>query len=235
MISHQDKCIFVHIPKAAGQSVEDVFVKRMGLTWTQREALLLKPNRNPKFGPPRLAHLFADEYIKYGHIEQNIFDNYFKFSFVRNPWARLVSEFNYRKSHGDLAYQGSFSDFVLTQFPTAEADDFVLAKDYYRHVIPQTQFLYNAQGECKVDFIGKFENLQQDFNFVCDNLKLGRIQLEHKNKTQVQGFKSRLKNILRINKNQTKHYTQYYDEATFEFVSQYYKNDIDNFKYTFDN
>ena len=53
MLSHQDKCLFVHIPKAAGQSVESIFVQRSGLTWQTRDALLLRPNKEPEQGPPR--------------------------------------------------------------------------------------------------------------------------------------------------------------------------------------
>jgi hypothetical protein len=235
MISHQDKCIFVHIPKAAGQSIEDVFVKRMGLTWEQREALLLKPNNNPALGPPRLAHLFANEYINKGHIEQPLFDEYFKFSFIRNPWSRLVSEFNYRKKLGHSGYQNGFRNFILNHFPEPENDTFNNGRDNYRHVVPQSQFLIDSSGKQLVDFIGRFETLQQDFDYVCNQLNLGTIKLEHKNKTYNNIWFEKIKKALGQSAINTKKFTEYYDEDTYQFVEHYYQEDINNFKYTFEN
>jgi len=234
MISHQDKCIFIHIPKVAGQSIEDVFVKRMGLEWQQRAVLLLRPNDNPLKGPPRLAHLMADEYVKYQYVTPEIFNSYLKFSFVRNPWERLVSEYNYRYLLGHKAYQNGFRHFVLNQFPEAKDDNYQNARDNYRHVIPQTSFLYDNNGKCLVDFVGRFESLQGDFDFICKKLNIDVIKLGHKNKTQNNSWIIQIKNLFKLNDSKRKHYSEYYDDDTFEFVEKYYQNDITNFNYKFE-
>ena len=65
MISHHQKCVFVHIPKNAGQSIEHVFINLLELTWETRAPLLLRRNEHPELGPLRLAHLKAEEYVKY--------------------------------------------------------------------------------------------------------------------------------------------------------------------------
>lgn len=91
MISSKHKCIFIHVPKTAGQSIEQLFLKENNLTWEGRSPLLLKPNNDPAIGPERLAHLYANEYVKFNHISQADFDEFYKFSFVRNPFDRLVS------------------------------------------------------------------------------------------------------------------------------------------------
>lgn len=234
MISQQDKCIFIHIPKVAGQSIEDVFVKRMGLEWQQRSALLLRPNDNPLAGPPRLAHLMAEEYVKYQHVTPETFNSFFKFSFVRNPWDRLVSEYNYRHFLGHAAYQNGFRHFVLNQFPQPQDDNYQNARDNYRHVIPQTSFLYDKNGKCLVDFVGRFESLQQDFDSICEKLNFDVIKLGHKNKTQKKNWLVKFQRLFKLNNAKRKHYSEYYDNDTYDFVENFYKSDINNFNYKFE-
>lgn len=236
MISHQEKCVFVHIPKAAGQSVEKVFVERAGLTWEQRAPLLLRPNDNPKLGPPRLAHLTASEYVSLGYLSQAQYDALFSFSFVRNPWDRLVSEYNYRRQHKDAKYLCDFKTFLFNNFPTPADDDYSRAKDYYRHVIPQADFLYDEHDNCLVDFIGRFESLQSDFDIVCQNLNLGSLTLPHFNKTQPRGMRAKLKRLLpssSTKKPQRKHYSDYYDLESKEYVAGLYRRDIELLNYEF--
>jgi len=237
MICHQDKCLFVHIPKAAGQSIESVFVERAGLTWEERAPLLLRPNTEPSMGPPRLAHLTASEYVELGYVTEEQYKQYLTFSFVRNPWARVVSEYNYRRLLGDKHYQCSFKTFLFKHFPKSGSDDHALVQDYYRHIIPQWQFLYDENGNQLVDFIGKFENLQADFNKVCQQLNIAEIALPHKNKTLAVGLKQRLlqktKRLLPKLDNK-KHYSFYYDDESQQFIANYYQKDIELFDYQFE-
>tara|TARA_R110002167_G_scaffold366448_1_gene597391 strand:- start:12566 stop:13285 length:720 start_codon:yes stop_codon:yes gene_type:complete len=237
MLSHHDKCIFIHIPKTAGQSVESIFVERSGLRWENRQSLILRPNSIPSMGPPRLAHLTADEYIKLGYVSAETFHQYYTFSFVRNPWARLVSEYQYRKQHGDAVYQQEFKSFLFNSFPTPASDNHIIAKDYYRHVIPQWQFLYDEGGKCLVDFIGKFENLQHDFDKVCSELAIAQTILPHKNKTLATGIRPRIEKKLKQIfpfKNKQQHYSAYYDDESQQFVADYYQKDIELFHYVFE-
>ena len=85
-------CVFVHVPKCAGQSVEMFFLNRIGLDWERRAPLLLRPNDVPALGPHLLAHLKAHEYVEKKWMTPLEFNEYFKFAFVRNPWGqdRLV-------------------------------------------------------------------------------------------------------------------------------------------------
>ena len=94
MICRPFKCLFVHVPKTAGQSVEQFFMDRMGLDWdSDRAEVLLGDNPDTTRGTQKLAHLSAWEYVNDGFIERGEFDSLFRFSFVRNPFERIVSEY----------------------------------------------------------------------------------------------------------------------------------------------
>ena len=68
MISHKHKTVFVHIPKVAGQSVEQMYLADLGLNWSERAVLLLRPKLNTEKGPERLAHLTAAQYTQFGYL-----------------------------------------------------------------------------------------------------------------------------------------------------------------------
>jgi hypothetical protein len=243
MICNECKCLFVHIPKTAGQSIEQVFIDLLGLSWKKRSKLLLVENKDPLQGPPRLAHLTAQEYITHQYIEPSLFDSYYKFSFVRNPWSRLVSEYKYR--YFDLY---DFKTFVFNYFPKSNDDHYDLGLDYYRHILPQYDFIYDSSGKQLVDFIGKFENLQIDFELICQQLEIKNITLPYRNKRI--NYNKNIPRICRkilknlnvtpkflmknsISSSKGKHYTEYYDNETKEFIDSIYDQDIRAFNYQF--
>ena len=84
MISKDKKCIFIHIPKTAGTSIEKMI-------------------QGEKYIKGWSSHQKINEYK-----DDDKFHEYFKFSFVRNPYERILSVFNYYKNRGnnkDLIYQ----------------------------------------------------------------------------------------------------------------------------------
>lgn len=226
MICKEYKCIFVHIPKVAGQSIERFFLARLGLSWEQRAHLHMMKNRDPARGTEKLSHLAASEYVRCGHISQQEFDEYFKFSFVRNPWARIVSEYRYRNY---FKYK-SFKDFVMNKMPEPSF------KDDYRHVMPQYDMLYDEGGDCLVDFVGRFESLQADFDTVCEKLGFEESTLPFINSSDKLSRKLRrkIKSLLyRNGEENKKHYTEFYDDEVKEVVAKYYQKDIEVFGYSF--
>jgi hypothetical protein len=230
MICRAFECIFVHIPKAAGRSVEMYFMNRLNLDRddeTHRQQMLLNDNDDPARGTEKLSHLSASEYVDCGYISQQDFDNYFKFSFVRNPWSRLVSEYRYR----NFLSHKSFKDFVMHKLPKPGWDD------KYRHVMPQSDMLYDNNGHLLVDFVGKFENLQQDFDQVCIQLGFNDSRLPHINSSDKKSRELRRKarNIFHRNKESSlRRYNEFYDEETRGYVAELYQADIKNFNYCFD-
>jgi sulfotransferase famil protein len=71
VISHQYGCIFIHIPKTGGKSVQRFF----RTNWQNHKDI----------------SRYAQE------LDPRIFKSYYKFTVVRNPWDRIVSDYNYQK------------------------------------------------------------------------------------------------------------------------------------------
>ncbi|MGB3621370.1 MAG: sulfotransferase family 2 domain-containing protein, partial [Ketobacter sp.] len=224
MICKEFKCIFVHVPKAAGMSVEHYFLNLLGMTWETRAPLLLRPNDDPSKGPARLAHLYAEEYVKFGYISQEQFNEYYKFSFVRNPWARIVSEYKFR--HHNIRF--TFSDFIKHHLPEPGMDD------AYRHIVPQYNFTHSPDGQCLVDYIGKFESLQNDFDVVAKQLGFADSTLPHINDTKKNaqyGLNWKLRKwLMSFQQKEHKNYRDYYNDELKKIVSKLYEQDIDTYK-----
>ena len=237
MISHHHKCIFVHIPKNAGQSIEHVFLNLLNLDWETRAPLLLRPNDKPELGPPRLAHLRAHEYVHYRYLSQEVFDQYFKFTFVRNPWSRMISIYKYLKFNQKY----EFKSFLTKAFKNK------VWRNEYWFVRPQSDFVYTEDEKLLVDFVGKFETLQDDFNDICTKIALAPTKIPHVNKSNVKPKPSlhprRLIKYCNHQINQInlkriptfKKYQDYYDDESIEIVAELYKRDIELFGYQFDN
>jgi len=234
MICHNTKCIFIHIPKNAGQSIEHVFLKLQDLTWETRAPLLLRSNDNPKIGPPRLAHLKANEYVINKYLSEELFNDYFKFAFVRNPWSRMVSMYKYL----GFDYKSDFKKFVKRDFKNKIFHE----KNWF--VGQQSKYVMNNDGEQMVDFIGKFESFQEDFYKVCEKINLPNIEVPHINAAKDRERNSVLKvNNINLARNTLRKikgisnfptYQEYYDQESIDIIADLYKEDIELFNYKFD-
>lgn len=190
MINDKHKFIFIHIPKTGGTSIEQAFnqnrVRQKHRTMTQYENML----------------------------HANI-DQYFLFSVIRNPWDRMVSYWNWRQGKYSAPIDGKMNIFsewlryiISIDLNRESRNDFKMA------ISPQFTSLKNKNNKIIVDLI-RFENLQNDFDTVCEKIGIPQQQLPHYNKTN------------------HKHYTEYYDEETNQIVAEKYAKDIEYFGYNF--
>jgi hypothetical protein len=195
------KCIFVHIPKTGGISICTTL-----------------------FGSFDPRHTSISDYqIIFSRQE---FDHYFKFAFVRNPWERLYSAYRFLQQGGINDTDRNWAKLNISLFKSFE--DFVkiwVNKDNvqtYIHFRPQWHFIsLPFEKEPVVDFIGFYENLHEDFEFVQKQI-FGNIgkRLSHRNKTlSNNGFD----------------YKDCYTDESRRIVEEVYKEDIRILGYNFDN
>ena len=146
----------------------------------------------------------------------NDYNNCFKFVFVRNPWDRLLSTWKDKivKQWSD-EYHEDFHKWRIKRYEKYKNKEFNF---FVKDVIPSggrhTELMCNLFDR-NVNFIGRFENLEKDFNIICDKIGIPRQELPHKNKSK------------------HKHYTEYYDDETREIVAEKYAKDIEYFGYKF--
>lgn len=158
----EQRCIFVHVPKTGGVSISRAL-----------------------FGSLAGGHATIRHYQMV--FARREFDSYFKFAFVRNPWDRLYSAYRFLRAGGMTTRDAEWAERNLSVF--SSFDDFVRhwvtpANIYlYDHFVPQVEFLrLPGQSAHILDFVGRFENLEQDFSQVC--AKLGQnARLTHENRT----------------------------------------------------
>jgi len=194
MINHKHKFIFVHIPKTGGTSIQYLFTKNNNVT--------KKENKK---------HFTSNDYQRENVNEWN---SYFKFSFVRNPFDFLVSYYIFRMKmiNGEL---GRTERFMSKKYKNSNFKSWV-CNNFFNDPRVMTYFDFLSINEkIELDYIGKFENFQEDFNIICDKIGIPQQQLPH------------------INKSKHKHYTEHYDDETRELVAEKYKKDIEYFGYEF--
>ena len=189
MIIKDKKLIYIHINKCAGCSIESFF---LGQAIADHRVIM-------------------DLEDSLGSKELN---DYFKFSFVRNPWDKTVSFYNFHKKFNVLDTSSGLKNFLLAH-PSSWMPKNGSNYSHSMRSSNQIDWLTDSNGEVRMDFIGRFENLQEDFNIVCDKIGIPREQLPHKNKTK------------------HKHYTEYYDDETKQIVAERYAKDIEYFGYKF--
>ncbi len=145
VICHNKKCIYIHIPKTAGTSVEQ-FLRENGKNGLQYHGV-----RNG-----RSMHHFSAFDLK--HENPYIYSLYYKFTIVRNPYDRLLSEYYWTPIPGIGYKSGQTKADFITYVSRVVNRRLYYDNIYNDHFIPQYLFIYNGKRHI-IDEIFKYEEL----------------------------------------------------------------------------
>lgn len=184
-IDKKHKFVWFRVAKVASSTIKDVF-------------------RRNRF------HLFYSENFSF---KSGKYKDYFKFAFVRNPWARVVSCYCQKVENKNPKWEHYYGECFDKGFDYFV--DFIDRKDLWsadRHIRLQTALIPVNE----VDFVGRLETFDEDFRYVLQILNVQNHNIPKKNATQHQ------------------HYSCYYNERTREIIARKYKDDIEAFGYVFE-
>lgn len=159
-------------------------------------------------GHPPKPHL--NIYQIYQTTDEMTFLSYFKFGFVRNPWDRAVSLYE-RREGIELRNKMTFPEFI---------EWMKFASCTCVHPVPhryQLDWFVSPGGDVMVDFIGRFESLDQDW-----------LQIQQKLKIDVPLPK------LNFNGNRLRDYREYYNKQLVSTVRERFAVDVEYFNYQFE-
>lgn len=225
MISHQHRCIFIHIPKCAGTSIEKALghLDNHEGRWGQDHRTMTEIERSiSKTGKPSLKDHLDKSLRMCGlkkkpksnpnnriFVTKGQYDEYFKFTIIRNPWARFNSLYqNIMRDELKRKRRSYPADLTLNGFLRHQAKNGLLRA--------QTHWLKSMDDSINFDFIGRFETLRQDFETACAMMGVRNIELPH------------------VLKGTSTSHHAFYDEESVGIVADVCKEEIERLGYTFD-
>lgn len=206
IISHQHRFIFAAVPKTGTHSVRQALREHMSKDDIEQVGLFVD-RRFPyaELAAIRHGHLALRQVRPY--VGEEVFADYFKFAFVRNPFDRFVSycAFVTRDSN------------VFAQNPLAVMKQILFGMRPLQHVLfwPQHAFLVDADGRMLADQVGRVEEMQSSYDSICARIGIPTTALGQVNSSRRGGYR------------------EYYDQQLIDGVADLYRRDLELFGYQF--
>lgn len=204
IISHKHKFIFFAIPKTGTHSVRQALRQQLGPDDIEQVGLFVQK----RFSFPELKD-FTSGHVSVNQIRpvlgEKVFNEYYKFAFVRNPFDRFVSycSFMSRDTGAFAAQPREFMKYILTEL---KPNDHLLYMSQYEFIVDQNEKL-------AVDYVGRNESMQDSYSRICLEIGIPATELSI------------------VNSSQHRPYMEYYDDEIHSLVSNVYGKDIDMFGY----
>lgn len=204
IVSHRHRFIFFAVPKTATHALRQALEPHLGDEDWQQQSLYGK-DESPIAALAAVGHGHLSVRDLLSHFSGEAWHGYFKFAFVRDPFDRFVSicSFLFR------------DDRRFTKAATAMMKG-ALARPRFRNrvlVRPQIELLAGPDGNPAMDFVGRFESLQDSADEAFRRIGLPRTKL------------------VRRNPSRRGHFVDYYDGELADAVRDFYRADFDSFGY----
>lgn len=182
LISHKHKFITIDIPKTGTRSFRES-LHPLGLI-----DIVGKPFFEADFYQHDTAVRAKKQFAKHNFD----WNDYFKFTIIRNPWARYFSFFKYFKSYGEKYLK---QDKSITWGPVQlnqgklcvelfkNRDNQTVLKNIILNNDSQDSYYSDKNREVIVDHVASFENLENEFIYLCDQVGIKAPNLQHGNKS----------------------------------------------------
>ena len=219
MIAHKLKSIFIHITKSAGSSIE-VAMNAV----EQRDDGAIDPMTGEFVNVVTGAEKHMTARAVKDLLGDDVWNEYFKFSVVRNPFDRFHSLWwngRYVGKRHTLSFP-EFVDFALHRTLRGRLKKWRTGEwKVHQRFWPQAEFLRSRNGRIEMDEILHFESVAEDFPAVARRIGLPSEQLPK---------------VLMKNRNpESRHrYTEDYDDNTRTIIADYYREDLERFGYDFE-
>lgn len=219
-VNLEKKVIFIAVPKTGTTTVRaqtsqagTPLIKNPHLNILQvRELIyvyLLAKSLGSNMGFPNENPVFDADVKKEAN---DIFESFFKFSAVRNPWARTVSLY-FRREGLQLNEKMDFGKFCEYHMYASDTCYYpTLHKNQY-------DWLCNEEGKMLMDYVYKVENFHTAINEI-NELTEGKVILFNEKRNHNPISKS-------------SDYRNMYNDKTRKIIAERFEKDIDFFKYTF--
>lgn len=215
MISHKYKCIFIHIAKCAGTTVEYYFGVNLDKKISEHDNMLYGWDNKNKLW---LQHSTPQQLIDLNLISIDEWNSYYKFIIYRNSWDKCFSDFNWMKKTHRI--DDTFENYIKRRgkFSKTLNDS---TEAYYSgdHLTKQKEYFYLNGERIDYDLEIKFSQLKKGFEKLKKDLSLPRHFFSEK-KNESSNKRSR-------------HYSRFYDDNKKRLVEEHYKDDIEFFDFKF--
>lgn len=175
IISHRHRFIFFAVPRTGTHSIRRVLRPHLGAEdWEQQ--MLNGRQTLPLPGIAAAGHGHVGYRLLASHLPPDMLNSYFKFGFVRHPFDRFVSAcFFLNRGNG--------------VFPDRETDcmkRLIRRPPFRRRVLIAPQHLLLADGEDRIrlDYVGRFETLQESFGEICRHIGIPAAVLPRENRSR---------------------------------------------------
>lgn len=200
IVSHRHRFIFFAVPRTGTHAIRTALGPILGADDWQQQSLTAQV----RLPVPALAR-FNHGHLSLRQVQANlpptVWRDYFKFGFVRNPYDRFVSACAMLNKRNP-GYRGRETALMKRALTIPRFRQRVLVR-------PQIEMLLDESGNLGMDYVGRYETLQQCFATICRQIGIAEVDLEQSNASEHAAYES------------------YYDDELLATVTAFYRPDFE--------